>query len=188
MATGHESNKQQSGPAQGAAGAQSSPEWDDLKGDVGEMADAAMEQGRHFLDSAREQATGYVDQRKGALAQSVVDLASTLRETGGGFEGQPSIRAIVEGASGGLEQLADNIRGRSVADILGNVEDLVRRRPGAAAVATLAAGFLLARFVKASTEGARNAGQRGGQMGGAGRQQARGPATPNPSSRGQAQA
>lgn len=159
MATGHE-NKQQSGTSQGGAGGQSGPEWDDLKEDVGEMAGAAMDQGRHFLDSAREQATGYVDQRKDALAQSVVELANTLRQSGSAFEDRPAIRAVVEGAAGSLEQLTETIRSRSFGDIFGDVEGMVRRRPAAAAVATMAAGFLLARFVKASAEAGQGAGAR----------------------------
>jgi hypothetical protein len=167
MATGHESN-QQPGTTQNAAGGQTGQEWDALKGGVGEMADAAMEQGRHILDSAREQATGYVDQRKDDLAQSVVGLARTLRDSGGAFD-QPSIRAIVESAAGGLEQLADNIRSRSFGTIIDDVEGMVRRRPAAAAIATMATGFLLARFVKASAEGLRGTGaQAGRQSAGAG--------------------
>ena len=184
MATGHEGN-QQSGTTQGAAGAQTGPEWDALKGDVGEMAGAAMEQGRHIFDSAREQATGYVDQRKDHLAQSVADLANTLRESGGGFD-QPSIRAVVESAAGGLEQLAENIRARSFGDIVDNVETMVRRRPAVAAIATMTAGFLLARFVKASTEGQRGTGGTGQPGGRSGQWQPHGTAGSSMPSRGQA--
>ena len=170
MATGYEN--QQSGTTQGAAGGQTAPDWDALKGDVGDMADAAMEQGRHFFDSAKEQATGYVDQRKNNIAQSVVDLANNLRQSGSGFEGQPGISAIVESAAGGLEQLADSIQSRSMADMLGDVEAMVRRQPVIAAAATMAAGFLLARFVKASADSFRKAAPRGGQSGGVARGQA----------------
>lgn len=182
MATGQENrDNQQPGASQGAAGGQTGPEWDALKGDVADVAGAAMEQGRHFLDSAREQATGYVDQRKDHIAQAVVDWANTLRESGNSFESQPSIRAVVESAAGGLEQLADNIREQNLSDILGGVEDLVRRRPAAAAVATMAAGFVLSRFVKASLNGQRGVGQggvaqRGGQAGFPGRSPSQGAA------------
>lgn len=177
MATGQESNQQ--------SGTQTGPEWDALKGDVGDMAGAAMDQGRHFLDSAREQATGYADQRKNDLAESVVGLANTLRESGSAFDNQPGIHAIVEGAAGGLEQLADSIRSRSFGDMFGDVEGMVRRRPVAAAAATMAAGFLLARFVKASAEGFREAGARSGRGGGAGGGQTYRTAGSGASSRGQ---
>ncbi|HEX5866442.1 MAG TPA: hypothetical protein VFY72_01960 [Beijerinckiaceae bacterium] len=152
------------------------------------MAGAAMDQGRHLLDSAREQATGYVDERKNDVAESVVNLANSLRETGGAFEGREQIRGLVESAAGGLEHLAEGIRSRSLGDVLGDVEDLVRRRPMTAAVATMAAGFLIARFVKASAESARRGGRETRPFSADGRrgQGARGPA--DPSLRGQARA
>ena len=185
MATGQENrDNQQSGMTQ-TTGGQTGQEWEALKGDVGEMTGAAMEQGRHILDSAREQATGYVDQRKDTVAQAMVDLANTIRESGSAFEDRPSIHAVVESAAGGLEQLADNIKAQSVADIFGSVEEMVRRRPAAAAVATMAAGFLLARFVKASSEGLRGTGRRAGASGSAGQWQGR-PAGPDALSRGKA--
>ncbi len=162
MATGQENrDNQQSATMQGPGGGQGGADWDSLKGDVGEMAGAAMDQGRHLLDSAREQATGFVDQRKNDLAQSVVNLANSLRESGSAFEDRQQIRSLVDSAAGGLEQLADNLRGRSLADMLDDVEGLVRRRPAVAAAATMAAGFLVARFVKASVNSAARAS--GGQ-------------------------
>ena len=181
MATGQENRDM----TQGTSGAHAGPDWNALKEDVGEMAETAMEQGRHFLDSAGEQATGYLDQRKNTAAQSVIDLANTLRESGSAFEGKPSIRAVVESAAGGLEQLADGIRSRSFADLLGDVETVVRRRPAVAAAATMAAGFLLARFVKASTDAVRAAGQQGQQFGGAGQWQAQRTPGSDASPRGQ---
>jgi uncharacterized protein YjbJ (UPF0337 family) len=153
MATGQENRDNQPSAAVQGPGGQGA-DWEALKGDVGEMAGAAMDQGRQILDSAREQATGFVDQRKNDLAQSVVNLANSLRESGSAFEDRQQIKTLVDSAAGGLESLAENIRGRDLADILDNVEGLVRRRPGVAAVATMAAGFLVARFVKASVNNA----------------------------------
>jgi hypothetical protein len=176
MATGQENrDNQQSATVQGTGGGQGGADWDSLKGDVGEMAGAAMDQGRHLLDSAREQATGFVDQRKDDLAQSVVNLANSLRESGSAFEDRQQIRALVDSAAGGLEQLAENIRGRSLADMLDDVEGLVRRRPAVAAAATMAAGFLVARFVKASVNSAaRGSGGQSRQSGSSAGQQTSG--------------
>jgi hypothetical protein len=185
MATGQENrDKQQSATMQGAASGQGGADWDSLKEDVGEMAGTAMDQGRHLLDSAREQATGYVDQRKNDVAESVVNLANTLRDSGSAFEDRQQIRTLVESAAGGLEQLAEGIRSRNLGDVLGDVEDLVRRRPMTAAVATMAAGFLIARFVKASADGARRGGQTR-QFGAAGRRGPGATGTGNPSLGGQ---
>lgn len=130
----------------------SGDEWDTLKGDVGDMADAAVERGRHFVDSAREQATDYVDRRKDDMAQSVADFATSLRESTRSFDERPNIKAVVDSAADGLEQLADSIRDRSFADIFNDFEDVVRRRPATVAAVSVAVGFLAARFLKSTAE------------------------------------
>src|SRR3954454_1873452 len=158
-------------------GSEPSPDLGALKEDVSQVAEAAVERGRQFVDSARAQATGYVDQRKGDLAQSVADLANALREASKPFEDRPNIRAFVDNAAEGLEQLADTVRERSVAEIYADVEDVLRRRPAAVAVATLAAGFLISRFIRASSDNLRVADADRRRAGGGGGRRPSRPAT-----------
>lgn len=127
-------------------------DWDALRGDVSEMAGAAVERGRYFIDSAREQATDYADRRKEDIAQSVADFASSLRGSTHSFDERPNIRAVVDSAADGLEHLADTIRERSFADIFNDFEDVVRRRPAAVAAVSVGIGFLAARFLKSTAE------------------------------------
>jgi ElaB/YqjD/DUF883 family membrane-anchored ribosome-binding protein len=132
------------------------------------MAGAAVERGRFFIDSAREQATDYVDRRKSDVAQSVADFATSLRESTRSFDERPNIRAVVDSAADGLEQLADSIRERTFSDIFNDFEDVVRRRPATVAAVSVAVGFLAARFIKSTAEDLRQDGAgttmaRGGQ-------------------------
>lgn len=129
-----------------------SEDWDALKGDVGEMAGAAVERGRYFIESAREQAADYVGHRKDDIAQSVADFATSLRESTRSFDDRPNIRAVVDSAADGLDQLADSIRDRSFADFFNDFEDVVRRRPATVAAVSVAVGFLAARFLKSTAE------------------------------------
>jgi len=131
-------------------------DWDALKGDVSEIAGVAVERGRHFLDAARDQATVYVDRRKDDMAQSVADFASSLRESTASFEDRPNIRALVDSAAEGLDQLAGSIRQRSFAEIFNEAEGVVRERPAVVAAVSVALGFLAARFIKSSAEGLRH--------------------------------
>ena len=71
-----------------------------------------------------------MDRRKDDVAQSVADFATSLRESTTSFEDRPNIRAFVDSAAEGLDQLADTIRQRSFADIFNEAEDIVRQRPG----------------------------------------------------------
>jgi ElaB/YqjD/DUF883 family membrane-anchored ribosome-binding protein len=127
-------------------------DWDTLKDDVGDIAGAAVERGRFFIDSAREQATDYVDRRKDDVAQSVADFATSLRESTHSFDERPNIRAVVDSAAEGLEQLADTIRERTFSDFFNDFEEVVRRRPTTAAAVSVAIGFLAARFIKSTAE------------------------------------
>lgn len=145
-------------------------DWDALKGDVGDIAGAAVERSRYFIDTAREQATDYVDRRKDDIAQSVADFATTLRESTHSFDERPNIRAVVDTAAEGLEQLADSIRERTFADFFNEFEGVVRRRPATVAAVTVAVGFLAARFIKSTAEDLRYDGMNAGSVqGGQGR-------------------
>ena len=169
-------NQDQRNDQRASGGAQPPADLGALKDDVSQVAEAAVERGRQFVDSAREQATGYVEQRKGAVAQSVADLARALREASQPFDDRPNIKAFVDNAAGGLDQLADTIRSRGVAEIYSDVEDILRRRPAAVAATTLAAGFLISRFIKASADNLRvTEAQRRRGTGGARRPQSGGP-------------
>ena len=140
-------------------------DWDTLKNDVGDMAGTVVQRGRHFLDSAREQAAGYVDHRKDNVAQSVSDLAHSLRESTNSFNDRPNIRAFVDSAAEGLDQLADSIRERTFTVIFNDVEDVMRQRPAVVAAVTVAVGFLTARFIKSSAEGMRQGHAASGRPG-----------------------
>jgi ABC-type transporter Mla subunit MlaD len=161
MSVGFENGPQRQGqqPSSQQAGTEGgpAPEWDAIKDDVSQIAGAAVEQGRQFIDSAKEQAAGYVDQRKDEVAQSVASLAQSLRDACKQFDDRPNIRAFTDSAADGLEQFAETIRGRSFNELFEDVEAVVRRRPGAVAAASMATGFLIARFIKASAEGIREA-------------------------------
>jgi hypothetical protein len=93
MSVGYQNggNNSQVKSQQGQGAQEQAPDWDALKDDVGEIAGAAMARGRHFLDSARDQATSYVDRRKDDVAQSVTDFASSLRESTTSFDDRPNI-------------------------------------------------------------------------------------------------
>ena len=141
---------------QSSPGAERPADWRGLKEDVtdvaGNLAGAAAEHGRHFIDATRNQAVGYVDLRKQGAAQSVADVANALREVNRSFEDRPQIKAFVDSAADGLDDLAGSIRDRSVAEIYSDVEEVLRRRPAVVAAASLVAGFFVARFIKSSAE------------------------------------
>jgi ElaB/YqjD/DUF883 family membrane-anchored ribosome-binding protein len=153
---GGQQRANQQGSAQRAGGQDSGgpQDWGAIKDDVGEIAGTAVEKGRQLLDStldsAREQATGYVDQRKDEVAQAISDFARSLRDACKEFDDRPNIRGLVDSAADGIDDFAESIRARSFNEIFDHAETMIRRRPGTVAVASAAIGFLVARFIKAS--------------------------------------
>lgn len=125
---------------------------EELKGSAGDITAAAVEHGRQLYESAKGQATGFVDQRKNDVAQSVSDIAASLRETGKQFDERPNIKAFVGSAADGLEHLAGGLQERSFSDIYADLEGYARRSPFAVGAVAAVAGFLLARLVKASSD------------------------------------
>jgi len=163
MSAGQQGNPQ--AKSQNAEGA----DWEDLRGEVGDIAGVAVERGRSFIYAARDQASDYADKRKGDLAQSVADFANSLRESTTSFEDRPNIRAVVDSAAEGLDHLAGSIRERSFGEIFSDVEDIMRQRPTAVVAVSLAVGFLAARFVKSTATDLRDEAQARTSQGGAGR-------------------
>lgn len=139
-------------PPSGHAGEAGSDPGDlnDLKRDVEDTVDVAMERGRGFAAAARSHAVHFAESRKGEAARSVSDLAHSLRDSGRTFDDRPNVKAFFDSAAEGLDDLAGSIETRSFSDFYEDAEAFARRSPVAVAVATVAAGFLLARFVKSS--------------------------------------
>lgn len=135
----------------GAEGARAKAEWRGLQGDVENLAGVAAEQGRGLLDAARLQAQDYVERRKGEAAQSVQDLARSLRGSGKDMSDKPHVRAFFDSAADGLEQLGTSIERRSLSDFYSEAEAIARRAPVAVAVGTFMVGLLAARFIKSSS-------------------------------------
>lgn len=138
----------------------------EVKSVAGDLKSAAVEHTKSLLEGAKQQATSFADERKNEAAGSVADIAASLRETGKNFGERPNIQAFVDNAADGLDQLASGLRERSFAELYGDAEAYARRSPVVVGAVAVAAGFLLARFIKASADdlsqtsaAARSAGQ-----------------------------
>jgi hypothetical protein len=119
---------------------------------AGEIANAAAEGGRGLLQAAKGTATSFADQRKDTAAQSIADIAASLRDTGETFGEQPSLKAFVGTAADGLDQVANGLRDRTFAELYGDLEAMARRQPVTFGAGAAIAGFLLARCIKSSAE------------------------------------
>ena len=113
------------------------------RGDGGASpVDESAEQARRIGRSARERVFGVVDERKNSLVGKVDDYVDKIR----GNETLHEIPLLEEGVEQ-VRQFADSIRDKNAEDLLDDFRDAAHRRPGAFMLGSLAAGFLVGRFL-----------------------------------------
>ncbi|MFN2329983.1 MAG: hypothetical protein ABR612_13795, partial [Chromatocurvus sp.] len=83
----------------------------------------------------------------------VQTIANALYSSGDTLEaqGRDSMAALWRRGAASTEDLAKWLEGRSVSDLWQQAQTYARRQPGVSFGGALAAGFLLARFLKSST-------------------------------------
>ena len=110
------------------------------------------------VDAARERAEGFAEQQKHAGADRAEGLARAVHRAAEELQGtSPQLAQYVRQAAASVHHLSRDMRGRSVGDLLGDVEGMARRQPLAFFGAAALAGFALSRFLKSSAPGAHGA-------------------------------
>jgi ElaB/YqjD/DUF883 family membrane-anchored ribosome-binding protein len=135
-------------------GAQNSTTRDSLKADASDMRDQASAKATDFKAQAADKARGYAEEGKArasagldSVAKMISDSAAQIDEKLGGNYGDYARKAgdAVSGFSASL-------RDKDVEELIDDARDLVRRSPAIAIGAAAAAGFVIARIVKAGSE------------------------------------
>ncbi|HEY0845886.1 MAG TPA: hypothetical protein VGE12_11000 [Noviherbaspirillum sp.] len=110
---------------------------------AGDMTNRAKEKGRTMFDQQKETAVGQVH-----------SVAHAFRNTAGNLqgEGQNQVARYIEMAADQLESLGGRLREKDLDTLVADAQNMVRRSPGTFFAGSVAAGFLLARFLKSSSE------------------------------------
>ncbi|HET8612157.1 MAG TPA: hypothetical protein VFL92_05265 [Sphingomonas sp.] len=127
---------------------------DKLKSDAADLRDRASAKAAEIKDQASDKARDYAEQGKtrasGALdevARFIGDNADRVDEKLGSGYGD-----YVRRASDAVSGVATGLREKDVDELMEEARNLVRRSPALAIGAAAAAGFLIARLVKAGSE------------------------------------
>jgi hypothetical protein len=116
-----------------------------------DMAAQVSAKAASAASSVRDAAAEQVDHARDALGDSGDRLAETLRRAADQPpEGSMQAR-VLSAVAGGVSSAADTLRSRSVSEMAADVRDLARRNPAAFAAGAAVAGFVLARFLRASS-------------------------------------
>lgn len=104
-----------------------------------------------FAQRLKEDGRRTIEQRKRSAAQRVDGIAQAIERTGEQFSAtEPTLADLASRLAGTVGNLATRLREGSIDDLVDDTRALARRNPGLFIAGGLVAGFVLARFVKAS--------------------------------------
>jgi hypothetical protein len=118
-----------------------------------QVAEQAKQDARDTVDHARARMASMFGDQKQVAADQVEGLARALRKTVEQLDAQDQGAAAryVERAADGLEALGGALRDRDIDSLTTQVQDFARKQPGVFLGGAVAAGFLVARFLKSSS-------------------------------------
>src|SRR5690606_16778722 len=115
---------------------------EDAKAKARQAAEQVKNQGKGQLDGYRETAADGIEK----VAQSAKAAAAELES-----QDQTGLSHYVSDMAQSMVKLADNLRGKSVDELVGEVNRLARDNPALFITGSIAIGFGLTRFARAST-------------------------------------
>ncbi|BBL77393.1 hypothetical protein MishRS11D_44910 (plasmid) [Methylomagnum ishizawai] len=132
-------------PGGGTAGAEA---WREAQGAASEI----KQQAQRLADEARQRGAALFEGQRQAAAAELGGMVDALRRTAQnlGSEQRPAPAQWVGRAADSLDRIAGNLRQQDARALLGQVEDYARQHPGLFFGGSVAAGVLLARYLKAT--------------------------------------
>ncbi len=118
---------------------------------------SATRPSRGFTQRLKEDGRQTLEQRKRSAADRVDGIAQALERTGAQFENEPTLAELAARLAATVGNLATRLREGSIDDLVGDTRAFARRNPTLFIAGGLAAGFVIARFVKASAQGVESA-------------------------------
>jgi hypothetical protein len=104
-----------------------------------------------FAQRLKEDGRRTLEQRKRSAAQRVEEIAQAIERTGAQFsDNEPKLADIASRLSATVGNLATRLREGSIEDLADDTRAFARRNPTLFIAGGVAAGFVLARFMKAS--------------------------------------
>jgi len=131
---------------------------------IGRTADASGERETsvigELVDAARSAAESMLEEQRQQAAEKVSGIAEALRSAANSLD-QLQNRALagyVDQAADQVESISRTVRERRWNEIVADTEDFARRRPTLFVLGAVATGFLVGRFLWASTGGRHHPG------------------------------
>jgi hypothetical protein len=131
------------GSGSGGSGSTTQKLADAARSQVSTLTDQATGKVREYADQGKERATSALDD----FAEVINDAARSIDERLGSQYGEYAHRA-----AGAVTSISQDLRGKSIDELLDDSRNLVRKSPGMAIGAAALVGFTLVRLVKAGLD------------------------------------
>jgi vacuolar-type H+-ATPase subunit H len=118
-----------------------------------QTVEQAKQDAREIADRAQAHAKSMLDEQKHAAAGQVDGFAKALRKTSEQLNAQDQgpVAHYVERAAESLDNLSATLRDQDISSLVTQVQDYAKRQPVVFMGGAIAAGFLVARFLKSSS-------------------------------------
>lgn len=112
------------------------------------------EKADELLENARKRGRGLLDRQKNAAVEELSSVAGVIRDAAAKFEEkqEAAVGATVRRAADYLQDLSSRIQDRDLDELLQQSEQVLRTRPALCLGLTVASGFVLGRFLRASSK------------------------------------
>jgi hypothetical protein len=127
-----------------------------------QVKEQAQQKAEEVKAGASDKVRGQLDTRSTEMADQIAPFAQALHKAGDHLvsQGNGAGGKAAHRAGDQVEQLASYLRGSGSDRFLGDIEGFARQRPWAAGGIGVVAGFMAARFLKASSESRYTSAQR----------------------------
>src|SRR3954447_6462703 len=117
-------------------------------GHVQEVKDEAVKQARDLVGEARQHVSSQAGEQHRNVVTNLRSLSSELGSMVDRSEQSGTATELVSQARGRVDDVANWLDGREPGDLLGEVRDFARRRPGSFLLGALAAGVVAGRMTR----------------------------------------
>jgi hypothetical protein len=119
---------------------------------VSELADKAQHQAGQIADQAQEQVKTAARERKAQTVSNLEDISQAIRSTGQTLRDndQGTVAQYTEKMAQQVDQLANYLDEKEIDQIVGDIENVARRRPELFLAGAFGLGLLVGRFLKSS--------------------------------------
>lgn len=112
------------------------------------------EKAEALFEAAKKRGRGLLDRQKRAAVEELSSVAGVMRDAASKFEEkqEEGVGDYVRKAADYVESLSSTLNERDLEDLLHQGENLLRERPALSLGMTAGAGFVIGRFLRASSQ------------------------------------